>query len=440
MTVYQCNGCNHVWDAGDEPPREPRCDHRNLPPEFWAARPVLTQIRQAAHNRLVSADSVLLAVLARVVMLTPPTVTLPAIVGSRVSLNLFTSIVDSSGGGKSAAIAVARELLPHQRKDIADPILPSSGEGLIEAFMGTVDEGDGKKGKRAQVMTAGLAWVDEGQGLLAQGERSGSTIMETIRSAWMGGDLGQHNATEERKRWLKAHKYRLCLIIGFQMSYAASLIADGEGGTPQRFTFASANDPAIESDVEWPGDLDWRPPPTMPMVTDIGFDGLLASEIRHRRLLRSRGEMVVDPLDTHADLRKMKLAAALAILDERLDVEPCDWHLAELIDRTSCAVRSSAIEYDQAARSIARRAATSIAVEREEAIESASLSRALSRITRNVARKVWRDGPMTAAQAYRVVPSRDRPKADVDDIVALAIERNWLVEVDGELSRGAAQP
>jgi hypothetical protein len=399
----------------------------NLPEAFWHARPAFEHIRAAAHARMVSADAVLLAVLARVVMLTPPGIALPAIVGSRVSLNLFVSIIDASGGGKSAAVAVARELVPHRRDDIADPILPSSGEGLIEAYMGTRDAGDGKK-ERAQTKTAGLAWVDEGQGLLAQSERSGSTIMETIRSAWMGGDLGQHNATEERRRWLKAHKYRLSMVVGFQLAYAASLIADGEGGTPQRFTFALASDPSIDPHAEWPGELDFEPRPTFALGDDITFDCELVAGIRERRLQRSRGTLVVDPLDTHADLRRMKLAAAVALLEERTHVGAEDWELAVEIDQTSCAVRSLAVEHARSQAARAEHARALSQANREALVGDATEARALDLGSRVIARKVHRVGGPTSRRDLHAAAGRHRTAVTLEALIDRAVDLGWIVE------------
>ncbi len=406
----------------------------NLPEQFWQARPVFGHIRAAAHNRMVSADAVLLAVLARVVMLTPPTIALPAIVGSRVSLNLFTSIIDASGGGKSAAVNVARELVPHQRDDIADPILPSSGEGLIEAYMGMVDGGvddDGKKRpkERRQVMTAGLAFVDEGQGLLAQSERSGSTIMETIRSAWMGGDLGQHNATEERRRWLKAHRYRLSMIVGFQLTYAASLIADGEGGTPQRFTFALASDPTIDEHAAWPGPIEFEPQATVQGV-DISFDDELVAGIRRRRLERSRGTLVVDPLDTHQDLRRMKLAAAVALLEGRTHVDVEDWELAAEIDQTSCAVRTLAIEHARSQSARAERARAERQAEREAVVLDSVEGRALVSGAKSIARKVHKVGePVKYGACRDAVAGKHRDVVDVEQMLDMGVAEKWITEL-----------
>lgn len=417
---------------------------RNLPDEFWAARPVLEHIRTAAHSRLVSADAVLLGVLARVVMLAPPNIVLPAIVGSPNSLNLFAAILDPSGGGKSAAVNVARELVQHSRKDIVDPIVPSSGEGLIEAFFENVEEphpDTGQKRKvKKQTKTAGFAWIDEGQTLLQQADRSGATIMPTIRSAWNGGDLGQHNATEERKRILPAHRYRLPIVIGLQLSYAADLIADAEGGTPQRFTFTLATDPHIDRSCKWPGPLELVPHVGSPLARDIVFDETVAQGIADRRYARSIGALQVDPLDTHQDLRKMKLAAALALLDGSLEVTPEDWHLAEMIDETSCAVRSVALAYSASLRRRAQQAAVAISIEREAAIETAAMTRAINRVSRTVARKVWRDGPLTHRSAWHAVASRDRAKVTKDDVLAAAVDAGWVVWDGDNLARGGVQP
>ena len=418
-------------------------DHRNLPEEFWDSREVLDQIRDTAHSRLVSADATLLAVLARVVTLTHPNITLPALIGgSGASLNIFGAVIDPSGGGKSAAVSTARYLVPIVRKDIVDPILPSSGEGLIEAFMGWVEEEgpDGKKTKeRRQTKTAGFAWVDEGQGLLAQSDRSGSTIMETIRSGWTGGDLGQHNASEDRKRWLKEHKYRLSLMVGFQLAYAAHLIGDGEGGTPQRFTFALATDPTLDPDRPDHGPLNLVHHPNVG-ERDIEVEASIIRGVKERRTGRSRGTVVVGPLDTHIDLRKLKLAAALGILDGRLSITTEDWELAGVIDTTSCAVRSLAIEQDRGRLAAERSTALRLAVEREEAVDMAKVRRCTEAGSRSIARRVWREGPQTLSAAWRMVKSGHRKNADPEDALALAVDRGWLT-VDGEkMARGAADP
>ena len=109
-----------------------------------------------------------------------------------------------------------------------------SGEGLIEAYLGTVDELDdnGKPRKvRRQVNRSLLATLDEGQALGELGSRKGATLLPTIRSAWTGDALGQANASEERPRHLPGGAYRFALVAGFQTEHATALLDDVAGGT-----------------------------------------------------------------------------------------------------------------------------------------------------------------------------------------------------------------
>src|SRR5690606_22591602 len=102
-----------------------------------------------------------------------------------------------------------------------------SGEGLIEQYLElTTEEIDGKKRQvKKRTKTAAFVTLDEGQALKEMGDRSGATLLETLRSMWSGGDVGQANATQERYRHLPAHSYRLALLAGFQPQHAHSLIA-----------------------------------------------------------------------------------------------------------------------------------------------------------------------------------------------------------------------
>ena len=51
------------------------------------------------------------------------------------------------------------------------------------------------------------------------------------------------------------------------------------------------------------------------------------------------GAATIDSLDGHAFLVRLKIAALLAIIDRRLNVTGEDWALAEIVMRTSDAVR-----------------------------------------------------------------------------------------------------
>jgi hypothetical protein len=89
---------------------------------FWAARQVLTHIRNFARARRVGPWALLGCVLVRAVGSVTPDLTLPPLVGSAASLNTFVGIVSMSGGGKGAAESAALEAV-----DLAH--IPTYGPG-----------------------------------------------------------------------------------------------------------------------------------------------------------------------------------------------------------------------------------------------------------------------------------------------------------------------
>lgn len=418
----------------------------NLPDQFWDARPALQHIRQAAHSRSRCADSVLVATLARVATLIPPTITLPAIVGSKASLNFFGAIVSRSGGGKSTSSDVARELVPFDRNDIVDNVPPGSGEGLIEMYLEFVSE-EGPDGKRTKVKRqtkqAAYVFVDEGQALMSVGDRQGNITLPILRSAWSGSVLGQQNASQETNRRIGAHQYRMGLIMGFQLAYAATLIADGEGGTPQRFVFMNATDAAIPDDApEWPGPLPVAMLPIIHSGQTVDFDRDVAAGIRARNLAAQRGESDVDPLDTHTDLGRMKVAAILAYLDDgRLHVTPQDWELAGMVMDTSRAVRSSAIATARARERDESRGRTAAAVSKELAVADAEERRVLVAGAKSLARRAHKAGqPVAKRDLMAAVASRYKRVVTVDEMISHAEAQGWIEAVVDGWKPGESRP
>ena len=422
-------------------PRDPR----NLPDEFWTARPELDHIRQAAHSRVRSADAVFAAVLARISVLTPPTVTLPPIAGDAGSLNLLCGIVASSGGGKTTSARVAAALVPiEQRTDIVTNGL-GSGEGLIDQYFELVEEEiDGKKRKvKSQTRVAALVLLDEGQALAEMGSRSGSTLLPTLRSAWSGARLGQANASIETFRQLADHSYRMACIAGFQPEYAHGLIADAVGGTPQRFLFAHGADSTIPTEhIEWPGELDFEPPPRIMGGTEVEFDRGIASEIRTRALARQRGETREDPLDSHADLQRMKIAALLSILDGRLHVSVEDWDLAGVVMAASNAVRGWVIEVARQAEQHSEAARSARMARQQAHIDDSAEERALVAGARAMARRAHRAAGETLAKRdpMSAVAGRHRKLASTDEMIAYATDHGWLTPIPDGWKAGESRP
>jgi hypothetical protein len=156
--------------------------------------------------------------------------------------------------------------------------------------------------------------------------RKGSTILQTLRTAWSAGVLGSTNASQETRRKLDAYTYRACVLVAFQPSCGSLLVADSNGGTPQRFLYVSAQD------LEMP-----QVPPSYPGVLKYEADcepfGLkvhteILRELDNNKYRRARNEIVIDPLDTHNDYMRLRIAGLLTLYDRRrfIDLEP--WHIA----------------------------------------------------------------------------------------------------------------
>lgn len=411
----------------------------NLPSSFWQTRPRLTLIRTAAHARMVSADAVFGAVLARVALAVPPTVVLPAPVSTPGTLDLIVTLIGDSGAGKSASADIAAELLPIEADDITEVPL-GSGEGLIESYLDYASEEgeDGKKHRvKRQVMRGVLATLDEGQALAELGGRKGSTLMETIRSAWSGKRLGQANATEERKRHLEAGSYRFAMIAGFQLEHATALIGDAAGGTPQRFLFFNAIDPEIPaSSPEWPGKLIWR---QTYIPGAMSLDGNATAEIRARKFARTTGTETIHELDAHRDLLRLKVAGLLAILEGRRDITCEDWTLAGIVLDTSDQVRQTIIDADKSRRNIAERASIASADRRAAALDNGAGERAIAKMARAIGGHVQRGQCPTGchrACVNRATASRDRKLAVLDDALDRAVIEGWIATQDDRLVPG----
>jgi hypothetical protein len=294
-----------------------------------------------ARARYASPWAVFFGVLLRVGACVPPTVQLPPVIGGRASLNLLCAFVGRSGTGKGNTTKVAALAWP---KDILTlPI--GSGQGIAEAFT---------KRNAADEIHPVIFDVPEIDTLAGLSSTHGSILLPTIKSLAMGEQLGQANATKDARRNVPAHSYRACLSVGAQPGHTDVIFNDATGGTPQRFLWVPVTDPNI-SDGEF-SDPD-------PLVTDMpiwtpGDDGavqIVYSEpeiersIRASHIARQRGNG--DALDGHALLTRCKVAALLAIMEQRVEVTERDWHLSATVMAVSDETRGGLL---QAAENIKR--------------------------------------------------------------------------------------
>lgn len=363
----------------------------NLPADFWEAHPVLLHIRRYAHYGVNSADAVLGAALVRLSSYLDPSVRVSTGVKHPLPLNMFAGLVGSAGTGKSSAHQAAADLLdlvfpdPMSHGLIAGSECPAelpvgSGPGVAEAFMGTVvDLLDPKIKRREQVRHKVLFHCDEGAALVAGilDNKRGQDIGPTLRAGWTGAVLGQQNASADRTRQVRDYSIGLC--AGFQLEAVAAFSTPEqlEYGTPQRFVYFSATDPAIPDDAgDDPGQLTVKMP-----IGPMHYDAELRARARREALARARGDGTAnaDPMHAHRPALAGRCAALLVILCDpgRTEIHAADVALAEALLDASARLHHTAMEWRweressererQAEARISEQVATAAAVDNREA-------------------------------------------------------------------------
>jgi predicted transcriptional regulator len=432
-------------------PNDGRPSHLNIPEEFWAARPLFAHIRQAAHSRCDSADVAFYAVLARLSAQWPHFVGLHSGMKGTATPSILAAICGPSGAGKSSSIGGARALLPTPI-GLDCPEMPiGSGEGVIEAYMGVVeepgveDEATGKVGKprkvRQQVRHNVLFNVDEGATLTKLTERNGATLGEVLRTAWSGGLLGQANASVDTHRVIQSGTYSIGMTIGLQVHTSKTLLSEDaiDLGFAQRFLWCWAIDPAVPEEAPaWPGQIN-----NMGHVLRGGRVDYVAT-IRQRlfaaQRAATRGEIVAEAIDSHKPLMLVKLSALLCVLDLRDEVTEEDWQLAEMLWATSCAVRdyllgkhqakavSEAMRHRESVVQTAAASAVAAGRAQEDEREAATLRCALV-----LARRVHKDHGQAVSRSDARRGLRSQQRSLFEDALDVALDRGW-VKADGESS------
>ncbi|MGP5271272.1 hypothetical protein ACTXK0_12830 [Corynebacterium variabile] len=331
----------------------------------------------AARARLGSPWAVLGCVLSATVAATGPHLQLPALVGGPGSLNLLVSLVGEPGSGKGTAEGIAHHLFTitdEHGNEIEVPELPlGTGEGVAELFTRRDQPGDAPTAPTPDRVVFRIPEIDA---LAAASSKRESTIMPVLRQAFMAEPLGHTGASQATTRNVPAHTYRVAVVMGVQPRRSGALLADADGGTPQRVLWCP---------TAYPGAPDVTPPapPThtirLPRGARNGNSPLTITlpphvehQVRENRLRRLRGQ-AAEGLDGHLLLTQEKTAAALALIDGRTNVTEGDWTAAGAVIDLSTATRETC-------RTAYRGLDEDRAVEREEtrdaAMDRVSASRA----------------------------------------------------------------
>jgi ribose 1,5-bisphosphokinase PhnN len=357
--------------------------------DFWSARPILAHIHQFARSRRRCPWAVLGVSIVRANGIIPPATALPPYVGGRASLNTFVALTGPSGAGKGTSEAAARDAISFRWDDgqIVDlPEFPiGSGEGIARTFMSPATGKDGEP-EREQIYTAvfSVPEVDTAAGLFS---RSGSTLEGELRKVFSGEQLGFTNAQAHTRTRVPAHTYRCGLIVGVQPGRAGALLDGADGGTPQRFVWL----PVLDADM--PDERPDEPPPVtidQPKFSgDLTVPDVARAAVDAHQLAMHRG--TVDPLDGHRLLVRLKVAAALMVLDGRNEapvITAEDWDLAGTVMAMSDHTRAWVQRERADAARRANRGRALATAERDEIISDSKLNRAKQAILRKLGRSV----------------------------------------------------
>lgn len=320
--------------------------------------PATRAIWQAARARMGSPWAVLGCVLAATVAATGPHVQLPALVGGPGSLNILVGLVGEPGSGKGTAEGIAHHMFTitdEHGNEVEVPELPlGTGEGIAELFTRRDQPGDAPATPTPDRVVFRIPEIDA---LTAASSKRESTILPVLRQAFMGEPLGHTGASQATTRNVAAHSYRLSVVMGVQPRRSGALLADADGGTPQRVLWCPTAYPGAP-DVTPPappthtirlprGARNSNSPLTVTLPTHV------EDQVRENRLRRLRGQ-AVEGLDGHLLLTREKTAAALALMDGRTNVTEDDWAAAgAVIDlststRETCRAASRGLDEDRA--------------------------------------------------------------------------------------------
>lgn len=398
--VPQVNGALTNW-ADVLPPLANRQSSQTVKHEWiFSATPGLSQVAAAADSRGVGRFGMLGALLPRVAAHIPPTVRLiPADgavpssdtpTGAGASLNMYVVVVGPPAAGKTVTLGAADALIPGVRM-----VPPGTGEGILKMFprAGDDDGGDDGGDQTPHIGKAGAPYnpdsvllsSDEIDVFVGEMMRQGSKASGIYRSMWMGGDVGNTASDRERHSMVEAHTYRFGIRLGAQPETVSPLFDENGRGTPQRFLWLTAQrmvargprypERLMIAPVYWFNGAPSMTPqsggPRLPVwivPPPAARKHILAEEWRsatvnplspsgtYGRGAASLVDVADSIADRHAVLQRLKLSAALAVLDGLAQPQDAHWYasgaimqvrrvaIRELVEVVETAQRDKAIK------------------------------------------------------------------------------------------------
>lgn len=302
------------------------------PASIWESdRPELAALLYEARRRIASPWALLAAAICRSLLTIPyPVRYRSALHPEGTPLNLAVALVGRSGAGKSTAIRGAGCAVVFAGEDVPETAHARSGEA-IATMLARVQTAKGEDPELIYARPDHAVWLhwDEVGQLAQQGDRTGSTMLETVKSVTSGETIGGQNAKGDGVT-IPSGAYRAVLTVGVQPRRAGPLLGDGAvaGGLSARFVWLVAEDPEA-ADAARPS---VEHPPVQVSLSQwdrVRFvDALPEMDAAHEADTRAahRGER--EPINSRVLLNRAIIAIALANMAGRSHLTPEDWHLA----------------------------------------------------------------------------------------------------------------
>jgi len=365
--------------------------------QFWSSRPVLAAMREFARSRRVAPWAVFGSVLGATVCQVGPQLVLPPLIGGQASLNLLIALVAESGGGKDAAYAAGCEFLFLGDDPVFTTHVINTAEGMDASYTNATKDGPVQFNDTSLFITSEIDTIE------AEVRRNGSKLRARLRMFYMGEATGGKTGKRENWRAVGRHQYRGALIASVQPSRSGVLLDDADGGTPQRVLWLPTTDPGMP---------DQRPDPPLPHESGAvpgelqpqGSTGNIEIVGQHDRIEIEVCQTATDETDrawteqlrsgksglnSHANLTRLKVAAALALLDGwRTKVTDDDWELAALVMAKSDQTREICQKALSRQARKANRTQAVLRAEQEEVIEEHREQRAMRAAAGQAVRRV----------------------------------------------------
>ena len=311
------------------------------------------------------------------------------------------------------------------RRPSTSPSLPiGSGEGVARTFQPAENPDDTTK---VAIFTAAEIEV-----LAALFARSGGTLEGVLRSLYMGEALGFTNSQKVTRTLVPRLSYRAGLVVGVQPLCAGPLLRGADGGTPQRFIWMPVLDPDIaDTPPDAPVPLKIKRPKFKTSYHELQVPQVIRDEIWAAHVANHRGQ--TDALNVHSNLTRLKVAAALMVLDGRTEPSVEDWELAGSVMTISTHTREAVRQEADRKRKHDNRAKAHAQADRDDIISERERVRISKRIVKAVIRKIDRDGPTSRHNLYTKACT-SAIRGEFDFVFNILVDEKLIVcqkEIDG---------